>query len=231
MDLYGKYLTLDGQLFFLSLPTGSASFEGGQREGGAQSGGPSMLNSVMAMLREGTFGEETLHINEWFWYYDLDLAPNPPPHSSHIAGRCIPLRWSTADNSDRDGVGWRPMLIPLTSDHRFNSSTFSKLPPGTVVKMYSLTMDDIAVRADVDGAELYQAGSTLKITDQFFQKSSLIQWLICDGVAIADRNLLMNVSWSDLEAQGFFVDTLTYCPGPTFSAALMSQEANNSSTI
>lgn len=41
---------------------------------------------------------------------------------------------------------------------------------------------------------------------RFHSNNTLVGWVICDGIAIADRNLLGDISWNSLRDQGLFED-------------------------
>ena len=107
---------------------------------------------------------------------------------------------------DFDGIGWRPILIPLTPQDSFDPEVFGHFPNGTRAKMYTVIMGGRTVRADIDDPELYMVGSSIALTDRFHSNNTLVGWVICDGIAIADRNLLGDISWNSLRDQGLFED-------------------------
>lgn len=203
IKLLGKFIELDGQPFFLCPPSDEIGIILASEDGTEKA---TRTNQVWADISQEIQNGGLDENMDWFWCQERG-----EPILDEPSLRCVVRKYkpfvSTADEDDCD-VGWRPMLIPLTSEKKFYPYVFGGMPNGTTIKMYTLMLGDATVRADVDDPEFYMGGSQIKITDEFFADNTLINWIICDGTAIADRNLLSNISWSELSKQGLFKDTI-----------------------
>lgn len=99
-------------------------------------------------------------------------------------------------------MGFRPVLFPYSKDStKIDRSIFDSIPDGTELKMYTLLVNGQPVRW-TDGIQFVD-GDKIIFTDMYFDDTYLIPWIVIDDVVIAKYNLLYNVSWDDLQKQGF----------------------------
>ena len=104
----------------------------------------------------------------------------------------------TATNSGSI-VGFRPAFVPLTPDDTGN---------GQVVPVATLYMDGKPVLVPrypvMDGdVQEYRNGTKLEFREPLDDPRYQIQVIKVDGIYIADRNLLCDISWDELNRQGF----------------------------
>ena len=199
MIFNGKRLVLDEQHFLLCLP---GKFLGLPPE--------SAPDSIWAHLRSELRSVDTGEGLGWFWCQSESEESDQMATEKYISRICgIEYPEKNLDQTtedDFDGIGWRPILIPLTPQDSFDPEVFGHFPNGTRAKMYTVIMGGRTVRADIDDPELYMVGSSIALTDRFHSNNTLVGWVICDGIAIADRNLLGDISWNSLRDQGLFED-------------------------
>lgn len=201
MILNGKHMILDGHDFLLCLPGKSLSLS-------PESTSDNIWDHIFSELNlAGT--EENLG---WFWCQNESNEINHTLNGKYIGrvrgGEYSEQHLKQTVEDDSDGIGWRPILIPLTPQSEFDPEVFGHIPNGTKAKMYTVIMGGKTVRADIDDPELYMVGSSIALTDQFHSNNTLVGWVICDGIAIADRNLLEDISWNSLRDQGMFEDEI-----------------------
>lgn len=207
MDLYGKIITLENQRFFLCLPTkfskktkhNSCCCEKGEQAIWAR------LEEHPLLLRDNR-----LHCNEqiWFWFQEHGRANKAGEYSKYFAGGSLgPTTHTAYTKSIRGFIGWRPVLIPLTDDDQFDWHVLSGIPYGTSVRMYTLMMGLDPVCTCADTPPTYVPDLRLSITDTLFSPQNFIPWIICDGMAIAERILIKRISWLDLSGMGLFSDS------------------------
>lgn len=199
MILNGKHMILDGHDFLLCLPDKSLGLP-------TESTPNNIWYHIFSELNLADIGEDL----GWFWCQNESSKVNQTPADKYIgrfrSGEYPEQYLEQATEDDYDGIGWRPILIPLTPQSKFDPEVFGRIPNGTRAKMYTVIMGGKTVRADIDDPELYMVGSSIALTDQFHSNNTLVGWVICDGIAIADRNLLGDISWSSLRDQGMFED-------------------------
>ena len=189
----GKIVTLEGQRFCLALPRGNSvdndwdasttAFEscGVKYPWGARGAGSwtneKRLGGKVVLRGTATAGSDKPVISEF---------------------RCV--------EPDKAGnrIGFRPLLVPIDKQGKVNRSVLSGVGNGTILRAYSLTMRNKPVLS-YQNPEIteYITGSDLTITDTFFGSEYLIRWVIFDGMAIANQNLVLGVSWDDLVRMGF----------------------------
>ena len=100
--------------------------------------------------------------------------------------------------------GFFPILYPVLRDNNnVDLTVFKGIPSGTQMRMYTILMDGKAVRQDRKTTPKYKAGATLTITDEFFGDEFLIPWTISQGMAVADKAVLRDISKEELQKQGF----------------------------
>lgn len=199
MILNGKHMILDGHDFLLCLPDKSLGLP-------TESTPNNIWSHIFSELNLADIGEDL----GWFWCQNESSKVNQTPADKYIgrfrSGEYPEQYLEQATEDDYDGIGWRPILIPLTPQSKFDPEVFGRIPNGTRAKMYTVIMGGKTVRTDIDDPELYMVGSSIALTDQFHSNNTLVGWVICDGIAIADRNLLGDISWSSLRDQGMFED-------------------------
>lgn len=213
MTLNGKRMILDGHDFLLCLPDKSLGLL-------PESTPDNVWTHILAELNLADVGEDP----GWFWCQNESEETNQVPNGKYI-GRLRSREYSEkhleqTTEDDYDGIGWRPILIPLTPQAEFDPEVFGHIPNGTRAKMYTVIMGGKTVRVDIDDPELYMIGSSIVLTDQFHSNNTLVGWVICDGIAIADRNLLGDISWSSLRDQGLFEDEVDITIAPLSQLAI-----------
>lgn len=199
MTLNGKRMILDGHDFLLCLPDKSLGLP-------PESAPDNIWSHIFSELNLADTGEGL----GWFWCQNEGNGANQTLNGKYIgrvrSGEYFKQHLEQTTEDDYDGIGWRPILIPLTPQSEFDPDVFGHIPNGTRAKMYTVIMGGKTVRADIDDPELYMVGSSIALTDQFHSNNTLVGWVICDGIAIADRNLLGDISWNSLRDQGMFED-------------------------
>lgn len=130
------------------------------------------------------------------WGQDAD--PCFPPNRV-ILGCYTPRYFSSRNTSYQHKVlGFRPVFDAM--DHT--------VPDGAVVRIGTLYMDDqpvkIPERPSWDGDIVdYIPGAKLEMREALDDPDYQVQAIKAGDVLIADRVLIRNVSWADLEAMGF----------------------------
>lgn len=102
-------------------------------------------------------------------------------------------------------AGFRPVLEPI------NKSELGKISDGTILQLGTLYMEDMALQnpknPTIDGdIPRYTSGLKLKIGDSSSNKEELIRWVKWMGLLVADRNILRNVTWNQLDENFSFED-------------------------
>lgn len=104
-------------------------------------------------------------------------------------------------------VGFRPALYPQKKTSagtlQFDEIAFAGLPDGRVVRMYSLLMDGNPVRQDLEKPIKCDKNAELRVVDEFFGEEYLILWTIHHGCAFAMKDILSDVTISELVRQGY----------------------------
>lgn len=94
-------------------------------------------------------------------------------------------------------VGFRPVLT-LPEDHGMED--------GQIFHRYALTMDGKLAYTRMStrhGVRSYRPGAELRFVDHVQDERAQIPWVVYGNHAIAAENLLVNISWNDLNALGF----------------------------
>lgn len=107
------------------------------------------------------------------------------------------------------GVGFRPVLVPLSKDTlEPDDSAWSSLHDGERIQIGTLYLDDIPQQnpqdpvLDGDIPE-YLSGSAIKLGDSDNDTNKQLHFIKAGNILIADRNILTNMTWDTLYAQGF----------------------------
>ncbi len=184
---------IDGSFYAAMLPSG-----------GREKGEPNQWDAVLDVLDDRN---DLLHYIDMFSWC-RDIAENDP--TCRPFRGCDVLRfWRYNYASQRCApIGFRPILIPLNRETlEVDVTRLLPLEDGSRVYMGTLYMDGIAQpfpqnpvwNGDIpdyfDGASLY-IGNTSENNDK------IITWIKTGDILIADRNLLKNVSWDDLDQMG-----------------------------
>ncbi len=117
--------------------------------------------------------------------------------------------WNQFEASDvKEYLGFRPILVPLNAETlQPDSSALSTYEDGATISMGSLYMDG-ELQANPQTPTLegdipdYIPGSRISIRDTDRFPNNQIQWIKVGDFLIADRNLLKNISWNDLDRNG-----------------------------
>lgn len=70
-------------------------------------------------------------------------------------------------------------------------SAFADIPDGQENRMYTLLKDGKPVRMDINRRRTFKNVAQLELTDRYFGDEYLISWIVSNGVAVADKPLLM----------------------------------------
>ena len=184
--IFGKRFILDGQLYCIGLPGG-----------GEQKGIPGFWDAAINACGESD--------KLWNWYFQFSWCQD------HALGKGVGHRvargysdadyWSYFDMGEHQTfLGFRPMLWPIYDDGRLDTRVLSNISDGTVVKMFTKPVSICSPRRD---PIKYKPDSNLLFSDRYFGDRYAIPWVIFCGMAMADRNLLVNISWEDLQHQNF----------------------------
>ena len=121
-------------------------------------------------------------------------------------GRSISDHWSWEGSGSirKADIGYRPVLLPLdpkTFEPR--TSIFLGRKDGDVFRMGSLYMDGVPQQNPKNPTSIgdipdYIPGAKLCIGDSSHDLQDRITWIKVGDVLIADRNLMKNISWDDL---------------------------------
>ena len=157
----GKVVELEEQRFCLTLPGGNEKFNDWNASTEAY------LASHCETYPWGKYGSWT---NEHrkdapFQIVVRGSAPTAKDsvniHSMYYAG-------SNANKSGfKAGLGFRPMLVPIDTDGCLDRSVFGSIPNGTIIKMYTLTMNNEPVRIMDGKTKHYVPESHVDITATF----------------------------------------------------------------
>ena len=98
-----------------------------------------------------------------------------------------------------ESIGFRPVFVPLDPDSAEN---------GAVLPITTLYLNGRPTRVPtipVYGGDIpkFQIGSRFEFGDMLDIPAFQIQAIKVDGVYIADRNILCDISWDEVKAQGF----------------------------
>lgn len=105
-------------------------------------------------------------------------------------------------------LGYRPFMIPLNSESLLpDPSRLQGYKDGTTFCMGTLYMDrqplqnpqNPSLPSDTPN---YTPGTDLRIGDSHEDPKNHIRWLKAGDFLVADRNLIKNISWEDLDKQG-----------------------------
>lgn len=186
----GKKVVLDGQLFCIGLPTGGiVPYEEARNDWDDAMVYQEQFSGDMRSLCQENFaskqlGQTFLAVNR-FVYRSL---------------------WDTIPVTVRYGMAFRPILTPdIGGDQSSSMNVFDGIPNGQIFRMYSLLMGNEPIRMDTEEPTdfNYLGAPAITFTDQYFGDEYLIPWVIFDGRALAQRNLLQTISWTDLHDQGY----------------------------
>ena len=78
-----------------------------------------------------------------------------------------------------------PVLQPAQND------AFMDIPSGSKVRMYTFLNEGKPVRTDTNRKSKFRDMSQLELTDRYYGDEYLIPWTISNGVAVADKSLLI----------------------------------------
>lgn len=170
------------------------------------------------------------HSNDWDDVLDVLGEDDARLHWHHIFSWCresaesaavrvcrgcyVDHMWCRYHACVRSGViGFRPVLVPLRTDTLEPDPVFlACLKNGQTVTMGSLYMDDNALlppTAPFSDGDIpdYRDYAELHIGDSNLHPTKRICWIKCGNHLISDRVLIKNISWYDLERNGFAVDS------------------------
>ena len=104
---------------------------------------------------------------------------------------------------------FRPMLIPLDKQTMRPDTKLSAIPSLHTRAFGTLYMDDVPVHVPLrhERTPHYELGAEIHIGDSDrVNLDNIIRWIKTDRGWIADRALLVYVSWSDLDRNGFIAE-------------------------
>lgn len=203
----GRHVVLEGQDFIISLPTGGAV--GGHAD-------TSEWNRMVAASEtlvlgpnnpDGTAGKLTRQGPvEWLGRRSICMETYEVNTNKAVCrGGSSVEAWDKCNK--KTGYGFRPKLIPVRKiQDRFflDDNVYANITIGTVVRMYTLLQDGEPVKIFNDGScSSFTKGKRLTITDEYFDEEFLIPWIVFDGKAVAQKNILFDISWDNLHEQEF----------------------------
>ena len=123
-------------------------------------------------------------------------------------------------------VGFRPLLIPLNPDTlQADHSILDRIPDGIAMDLGTLYINGTKITTMYPGKDFvkntpdYSPNSLIQLGDSSLDIYSQIRFIKCDHFLIADRNILKNVSWEDLDRCGLVygngVDVSLFKPNPS----------------
>ena len=107
------------------------------------------------------------------------------------------------------------MLLPVNADTlQLDPKRLDKIRDGARLKAGCLYMDDVPLlnpKNPVFDGDIphYRPGARLSFGDTPEDDAFCIQWIKCGNGLISDRNLLLDLSWDDLDRQGLAYGKVT----------------------
>lgn len=107
------------------------------------------------------------------------------------------------------GVGFRPVLVPLNRvTLEPDDSVWDSLHDGECIQFGTLYLDDTPQQNPqnpVFGGDIpvYLPGAAIRLGDSDKDTNKQLRFIKAGNILIADRNILTNMTWDTLYAQGF----------------------------
>ncbi len=177
----GKTVISSNQTFVIGLPSG------GSAAGDA-------VHSHWERYSEVLRGAAPPHaLRGHFWCREAS-ADVPAARIARSLGDPAPWRQFYSAYRSKD-VGFRPAM-KLPEGHGAKT--------GDILHRFTLTMDGRVTYYNVRRKPArYRHGAALRLVDEYTDRRMLIPWVVVGGYAIAAEDLLVDISWDDLCAQGF----------------------------
>lgn len=185
---------IDGEPWAVRLPTGGSDKHECENE----------WDDVLNRLGRKA---NSLHQNAMYsWCQD---APSGHPEYRIYRGASrINRIWNHDEPTRRHALlGFRPIFIPLNATTLLpDSSRIARMQDGTQLNMGTLYSDGNALNNPVNPTSRgdipdYLPGAALRIGNTHKSPYKQIRVIKCGDILIADRNLLKNISWDDLNRQ------------------------------
>jgi len=132
----------------------------------------------------------------------------PVDHSA-LRGCTAPRGWNVASQDIRANyMGFRPILEPVDPETMtLDRARWADVPTGTGMPLGTLYMDDNPLtipKNPIDTGDIpdYVPGAQLRIGRTLTDPDKQIRVIKCGDIFIADRVLIKNISWADLDRLG-----------------------------
>jgi len=171
----------------------------------------------------------------WHWSNILSWTQQKyTPDNSCGVMRGYYIRYFNATPSFNPSYGWRPILEVSNTDPLITGKN-----SGDIVKLGTVYMNNAKVlnpsNPIIGGNVTTYAGGNIEIRDTDTDDAYKIRWVyVKDGgknLLIADRNLIMNVSWDTLDSQSLVIGKNILVNSGSYNVRLMTggQVATNGS--
>lgn len=151
--------------------------------------------------------EDRFHCEGMFsWCQD---TPKEHPESKTYRGFSSPNHWNHFPPTRHNAMsGFRPKLIPLNLETlQPDPSYLSSFKDGSTFLMGTLYMDQVPLHSPHNPVWLgdipsYIPGASIRIGDSDKDPNNQISWIKSGDCLIADRNILKDIAWTDIERNG-----------------------------
>jgi len=192
----GKIVKIDGQMYELRVPTS-----------GDNIGLDAEWEEIVLALYPAK--HNPLHLGEGIFSLCQDAENRDDGYVMGRGGTSAKAFGPFTKNRHAYNAGYRPILIPL-DEHTLQPDTdyMSAWKDGTLFEMGTLYMDNEAVKLPDNptlyggNTQAYQKDAWLDLRDSGADPATHIRWIKAGNFLVADRNLLVNISWNDLDKQG-----------------------------
>jgi len=165
-------------------------------------------NAVLDVTGHFSSFDKFFHTKSCFSWCQDDYPASPK--SRHIRGSENPRGVMIYNaKSHTDFIGFRPVLIPLNPDTlQPDASILDRIPDGVVLGLGSLYINGKSVPTMYPGNDyakntpVFEQQTMVQLGDSALDLYSQIQFVKCSNFLIADRNILRNISWEDLDNYG-----------------------------
>lgn len=188
-----KICHINGQPYMVSVPTG------GKSEDAKNNQWDELVNFI---------GEDCNNL--FHWDHIFSWCQEKIGSDSVTRGYFLPRLWNYYTASTRSVIfGFRPVLTPLDPDTmQPDISLLEDIPDGRIFALASLYMNGKVVKnptnpTDKGNIPDYVEGSMLTFGDRDPDPANWIHVIKHKDLLWADRNILKNISWDNIQEQGF----------------------------
>ncbi len=141
---------------------------------------------------------------------DRTLSEKLSPPDHRLVRGCVRSNSSSVAHVNARGshLGFRPILEPVNPETlEPDLDRWADLPDGESIPLCSLYIDDVPIyipQAPTDEGDIpdYTPGSRIHLGWMDGDPAKHVHMIKCGPIFVADRNLLKNVSWDDLNRNG-----------------------------